>query len=139
MTTAHRKKLVVVSVTEIKELAAGFVLENRVRMMLIGFGEYCCGANATCASKCAEQMCTRRHHCGTGEFCRGNAPSYLRKCAKSCINISCTYNSQCASGENCCSNKKCALSCRGKRCTFYWNCAQVEPVVPDYVFRDVIT
>ena len=99
-------------------------------------GEYCCGANATCASKCAKQMCTRRHHCGTGEFCRGNAPIYLRKCAKSCITISCTYNSQCASGENCCSNKKCALSCRGKR-TFYWNCAQAEPVVPDYVFRDV--
>ena len=35
ITTAHRKKFVVVSVREIKELAAGFVLENRVRMMVI--------------------------------------------------------------------------------------------------------
>ena len=31
----HRKKPVEVSATEIKELAAGFVLENRVRMILI--------------------------------------------------------------------------------------------------------
>ena len=38
---------------EIKELAAGFVLENRVYDSHCASGEYCCGANATCASKCA--------------------------------------------------------------------------------------